>query len=173
MTGSKQFNKHSNNHVLRDGVNWGKIGKPDLHPLRRGSLRAQELVEFALIFPVLMLFVFAIIDFGRVFHVLIAISNAAREGARYGIIHGINQSGEPPNDSVIDMATIQEAGNFNLQLTAEQVTSSCPPDNQCFAGQPLRVEVTYFFDPFIDFLFSDTYLTLMRDMEMMIPWIPE
>jgi Flp pilus assembly protein TadG len=33
-----------------------------------------------------MLLLFGVIDFGRIFHVLIAISNAAREGARYGVM---------------------------------------------------------------------------------------
>jgi hypothetical protein len=41
-------------------------------------------VEFAIIFPILMLLVFGIIDFGRYWYIGHVISDASREGARYG-----------------------------------------------------------------------------------------
>ena len=168
MTGSKHPKTNIRNIVLRKGVKRGYRRRPDLHPLRRGSLRAQDLIEFALVFPVLMLLLFGVIDFGRIFHVLIAISNAAREGARYGVIYGIDRSGGvyTINESVIDAAAIQEAGNFNLQLTAEQVTPSCP--SSCGAGLPLRVVVTDTVTPIMTIVFN-TDLTFVRDMEMVIP----
>ncbi|MFC2043467.1 TadE/TadG family type IV pilus assembly protein [Chloroflexota bacterium] len=168
MTGHRHFNTNSSDHSLREGVNHGHRRRSDLHPLRRFRFRAQNLVEFALIFPVLMLLLFGIIDFGRIFHVLIAISNAAREGARYGVIYGIDRSGGvyTINESVIDAAAIQEAGNFNLQLTADQVTPSCP--SSCGAGLPLRVVVTDTVKPIMTIVFN-TDLTFLRDMEMMIP----
>ena len=168
MTGSQYPKTNIRNIVLWKGVKRGHRKNPDLHPLRRGSLRAQDLIEFALVFPVLMLLLFGVIDFGRIFHVLIAISNAAREGARYGVIYGIDRSGGvyTINESVIDAAAIQEASNFNLQLTADQVTPSCP--SSCGAGLPLRVVVTDSFTPIMTIVFN-TDLTFVRDMEMVIP----
>ena len=168
MTGPQHPITYIRNSVLRKGVKRGHSRSPDLHPLRRRSLRAQDLIEFALIFPVLMLLLFGIIDFGRIFHVLIAISNAAREGARYGVIYGINRSGGvyTINESVIDAAAIQEAGNFNLRLTADQVTPSCP--STCGEGLPLRVVVTDTIKPIMTIVFN-TDLTFVRDMEMVIP----
>ena len=53
--------------------------------LRRG--RGQEgavAVEFALILPVLVLFVFGICDFGHYWYISHVMSDASREGARYG-----------------------------------------------------------------------------------------
>ncbi|OKI40370.1 hypothetical protein A6A27_39725 [Micromonospora sp. CB01531] len=47
-------------------------------PLDRGAAA----VEFALLLPVVLLVVFAIIDFGRMLNAQIVISQAAREGAR-------------------------------------------------------------------------------------------
>jgi len=119
-------------------------------------------------FPVLMLLLFGVIDFGRIFHVLIAISNAAREGARYGMMYGIDTAGSvyTINESVIDAAAIQEAGNFNLQLTADQVTPSCPEG--CGSGYPLRVVVTDTVTPIMTIVFN-TDLTLVRGNEMVIP----
>ena len=177
MTGRKHPQKKSNNHPLRKGVKCGHSGKPDLHPLRRGCLRAQNLVEFALIFPVLMLLLFGVVDFGRVFHVLIAISNAAREGARIGTLYNIGQDGSI-DEAMIIQAAKQEAGNLSLKLTDDQIIPSCvclDPDpliceypDDCVKGQSLRVEVNYNFSPFTA-IFWDTDLFLVREMEMMIP----
>ena len=52
--------------------------------------RAQSLVEFAMIVPVLLILVFGIIDFGMGLRAFITVSSATREGARYASI------GNPP-----------------------------------------------------------------------------
>jgi Flp pilus assembly protein TadG len=44
------------------------------------------MVEFGLILPVLMLFVWGIIDFGRLMVTSSGLTNAAREGARYAAV---------------------------------------------------------------------------------------
>ena len=49
------------------------------------GLRGQELVEFAIIFPLLMIIAFGVLDLGRAMHAAITITNVAREGARYGV----------------------------------------------------------------------------------------
>jgi Flp pilus assembly protein TadG len=51
--------------------------------------KGQNLVEFALILPVLLLLLMGIIDFGYVFIAYTGLFNAAREGARYGIVRPI------------------------------------------------------------------------------------
>ena len=48
-------------------------------------------VEFALIMPLLFLLLFGIIEFGLLFYNKHIITNAAREGARYGIVVRINR----------------------------------------------------------------------------------
>ena len=55
--------------------------------------RAQDLVEYALIFPLLALLLLGIIEFGLVILSYDSIANAAREGARYGIIHPLDHAG--------------------------------------------------------------------------------
>ncbi|MCL6650418.1 MAG: pilus assembly protein, partial [Chloroflexi bacterium] len=53
--------------------------------LRWWSARhAQSLVEFALILPVLVLLIFGLIDFGRMFQAYVTIQHAAREAGREG-----------------------------------------------------------------------------------------
>ena len=158
------------------GANCGWRGSRSLLLSRRGT-RGQELVEFALVIPVLALFVFGVLDVGRVFHVLIAISNAAREGARYGVSYGIIRGVDNTysmDEGVIDGAAVLEASNIGLQLTNAQVTPTCQDDNDpdadtCASGTRLRVVVTYNFRPFLLMVFPSTGLNLVRDMEMVIP----
>lgn len=47
----------------------------------------QAMVEFALVLPILLIFLCGIIDFGWIFYNQIAINNACREGARYASVH--------------------------------------------------------------------------------------
>jgi TadE-like protein len=56
-------------------------GRPSL------GQRGQALVEFAIVFPLLLIVVFGIIDFGRALQTYITINNASREGARVGSIN--------------------------------------------------------------------------------------
>lgn len=49
---------------------------------RMRSERGAAIVEFALVVPILILLVFGIVEFGRVFYIQSTISGAAREGAR-------------------------------------------------------------------------------------------
>jgi hypothetical protein len=49
--------------------------------------RGQGLLEFALVVVFLVLALFAIIDFARVFFGFATMSNGVREGARYAVVH--------------------------------------------------------------------------------------
>jgi Flp pilus assembly protein TadG len=49
--------------------------------------KGAELVEFALILPILLMLVFGVIDFGLATFDKAVITNAAREGARVGIVY--------------------------------------------------------------------------------------
>ena len=64
-------------------------------PGRRTRSRGQALTEFALIAPIFFFTMFAIIEFGRAVYTIQMLNNAAREGARYAIVHGA--AGLPPS----------------------------------------------------------------------------
>ncbi|MEO0563730.1 MAG: TadE family protein [Chloroflexota bacterium] len=55
------------------------------HPENRNLTRrkGQTLVEFAITLPVLLVLMFGIVEFGRIFQSWVSIQNAARESARY------------------------------------------------------------------------------------------
>jgi Flp pilus assembly protein TadG len=49
--------------------------------------KGQSIVEFAIVLPVLMLFLCGIIDFGWFFSGKVAINNCSREGARFAVVN--------------------------------------------------------------------------------------
>lgn len=55
---------------------------------RRARWSGQGLAEFAFIVPIFVVMMFGIVDFGRVIWAFNSVENAAREGARYAIVHG-------------------------------------------------------------------------------------
>ena len=68
--------------------------------LLRTAERGAELVEFALVFPMLLLVMLGIMDFGFLFQRYEVVTNAAREGARVAILPGYTErrragAGEP------------------------------------------------------------------------------
>jgi Flp pilus assembly protein TadG len=90
------------------------------------------LVEFAIILTVLLLLILGTIDLGRGIYAYSVIQNAAREGARYGIVHPT------------DVGGIQAASRRltqGLDASAIVVTHAFPN------ADTLRVTVTYTFRP--------------------------
>ena len=58
---------------------------------RRSGEAGVELIEFALVFPLLLLVVLGIVDYGFMFQRFEALTNAAREGARVASLPGYGQ----------------------------------------------------------------------------------
>ena len=63
---------------------------------RRSTERGQAVIELALTLPLLLVVVFGIIDFGFMFQRYEAVTNAAREGARIGVLRDYTAT-EPQN----------------------------------------------------------------------------
>lgn len=59
---------------------------------RLRSEKGAELIEFALVFPLLLLVVLGVVDFGLLFQRYEVVTNAAREGARVAILPGYGQA---------------------------------------------------------------------------------
>lgn len=73
-------------------------------PRQHGT--GQALVEFALVFPVLVVLLFGLIDVARYVYVSNAISQAAREGARYGSVANFASNCAAGRDACIQSETI-------------------------------------------------------------------
>lgn len=62
---------------------------------RVASKRGQALVEFAMVMPVFVLLLFALLDFGRVVYAMNTVNQASREAARFAAIeHSTAKYGE-------------------------------------------------------------------------------
>lgn len=59
--------------------------------------RGQSLVEFALVLPIFLFLLFAVIDGGRYVYLNSSLSNAAREGARLGSVEASWQGSTDPS----------------------------------------------------------------------------
>jgi Flp pilus assembly protein TadG len=91
--------------------------------VRRRGGRGQGLVEFALVFPIVIVVLLAIFDLGRLVFAYNDITNAARQGARTAII---NQGGTAAQDRVIQMATSLGLTATDVDITyAESDGSDC------------------------------------------------
>ncbi|MCL6634264.1 MAG: pilus assembly protein [Peptococcaceae bacterium] len=96
--------------------------------------RGQALVELALVLPLLLVLAIGTMEFGRIFHSYLVITNATREGARVGVL------GENTADSVIKNR-VKEAG-ASLGLSDSQITVT-PAQNSRTRGVPLTVKIDY------------------------------
>lgn len=94
------------------------------------------MVEFALIIPLFLLLVFAIVDFGMGLHSWITVTNAAREGARLGTVGG-------DKNSIVARVrdTSGSLDDGNLSVTVTNCVSGCTTQGD--PGESVAVEVDY------------------------------
>ena len=95
----------------------------------KGQL-GQGLVEFALIIPLFLLLVFAMVDFGMGFYSWITVTNAAREGARVGAVRA--------DSATITQRVKDTAGSLNNANLSVSVTNA-----QGTTGGDVVVTATY------------------------------
>ena len=93
----------------------------------------QSLVEFAMVVPIFLLVLFAIVDFGMAFHAWITVTNSAREGARIGAVHAPAASIE---QRVRDTATSLDETNLHVTVTNADDQGGQP-------GESVVVDVSY------------------------------
>ena len=85
----------------------------------RGGERGQSLVEFALVLPIFLVLLFAIVDFGMGLNAWISVTNSAREGARLGAV----QADAPSiQQRVRDTAASLDQAKLTVSVTNAQGT---------------------------------------------------
>lgn len=136
------------------------IGRPrDTRRNARLRVRGQTLVEFALVAPIFFLILFSIIDFGRYVYTVQILNNAAREGARYAIVHGsagIPSSGDPaPGTTSSDptganvKAVVRRNAVAVVNSAADLTITPVWPDLSNGRGHTVTVTVSYPFKTLI------------------------
>ena|SRR5579859_2899449 len=124
--------------------------------LRSSGEQGQDAAEFAIIFLVLFLILMGIFDMGRVVYSYSVLFNAAREGARYGIIHPTDTTGIA--NTVTSMA-------IGLDPSALTIASSQPDSSD------VQVHLSYqftFVTPMIQAFFGNNPITLVSESTMKI-----
>lgn len=85
--------------------------------------RGANLIEFALVIPMLFLLLFGVIEFSRVIYGYSTVWNGAREGARYATTVGDTDANNVPN--YLDCAAIEQAAVSKVagvDLTTADIT---------------------------------------------------
>jgi Flp pilus assembly protein TadG len=126
-----------------------------------------ELVEFALVFVALLMFLFAIMGFGHALYAYHFVSNAAREGTRYAMVRGSACKPSGPacpagQDDISDY--IANNAPPGIDKSALTVTTTWTPDKN--PGSVVKVQVQYNFR-FI-FPFLPTSVAMNSSSQMVI-----
>ena len=124
--------------------------------------RAQTMVEFALVFPIVLLITYGIIEFGRMVFIYASVTGAARDGARYGAsagnlnarnymdCAGINDAAK--RGAILTTITVDEIWYDSGPGTARDVSNSCDPSSPIELGDRIGVHVVALYQPIIPFL---------------------
>jgi Flp pilus assembly protein TadG len=123
----------------------------------------QALVEFALSLTLLMLLMFSILELSIFIYTYSVVANAAKEGVRYAIVHGVN-SGSPsgPNPPVAPTSPPCTASSTNVTNVVNQVKS--------FAGFTLLN--TSNVNVFVCYLDGNNKLTSLVEVSANYPYHP-
>ncbi len=103
----------------------------------RGHRRGVAVTEFAVVAPVFILFVFGLLECGRMVMVQQVLTNASREGARRAVLEGATQS---------EVET--QVATYLSNCSVSGATVNCAPSNLSTAGfgDSVTVTVTIPFD---------------------------
>jgi Flp pilus assembly protein TadG len=104
--------------------------------MRRFDERGVAAAEFALLLPALLLILLGIIEFGMIMYGREVVTNAAREGARAGIVQG------PPKRTEGEIVTIAENYLANTGINSSNVTFTVTGEGSVSPNN-LTVQATY------------------------------
>ncbi|MDQ3857317.1 MAG: pilus assembly protein [Actinomycetota bacterium] len=109
------------------------------------------LVEFALVLPLLLLLLFAVLDFGKAFNYWIDATHLANEGARWAVVDKNPGSGSLQQyiQQQADTPELQTGGTASMASPLEICISF--PDGTSNVGDPVHVtaSATYNWLPFL------------------------
>ena len=131
---------------------------------KRRHQAGQTTLEFAMVGSVLLLIMFAVMQMGTLLFTYNTIADAARESARYAIVHSPT-SAHPAATSQIQQVAIDAAGGLNL--TTSNVAVSWPPDPNLPSQTDALIQISYGYSLQIPFMSSVT-LTLTSSSQMVV-----
>jgi TadE-like protein len=130
--------------------------------------KGQSLVEFALLIPAFLLMTVMIFDLGRAVYYSSTIHNAAREGARYGIVN-------PDDVTGMKQTAINYAVGLGLSDTDIAINIVIPANKSSFPPPHITVIITYDFypaTPLVSRFITGGHLTLTGEATMKLEILP-
>ena len=151
--------------------------------------KAQGMVEFALVLPILLLLAMGIIEFGRLLFIFSAVNTASSEAVRYG--SAVDDTGGTAR--YVDCTGIEEAAfrigslvnlssvtiSYDEGPGGATISSTCPPpvpDDIVGGRDRIYVQVQAPYSPIVPFvalfdglsfnITADSYRTIVKDIEL-------
>ena len=121
-----------------------------LHKIfRKRSFTAQGMVEFALVLPLLLMLIFGIIEFGRIFQAWLSVQNSARFAVRYAV------TGQYDVGYCDDAAVAEVNNNVFKRFPVDNLTDNISPvvdpaSADTYGGDPQDCRVPNTFTTFLE-----------------------
>jgi Flp pilus assembly protein TadG len=103
---------------------------------RFGSRRGQSMIEFSLVFILFITMMGGLFEFSRALWVYNTLAHATRQGARFAMVHGANNS-----RTAAQIEAQVRANAIGLESASLTVTPAFSPNNQ--PGSFVTVDATY------------------------------
>ena len=147
---------------------------------RQPRSRGQSLVEFAIILPIMLLFLAAVIDLGRVFYATITLNNAAREGAFQAAQTPDSFDQGQPCNTATNLVTCRvqlESKDSGVSIAATDIDMTCNPGSCAPAsGNTVQVDVTGQFTlvtPLLSMFFGGQTIPMAASAIAQIEYLPD
>ena len=85
------------------------------------GLRAQAIVEFALVLPILLLVVFGLLEVGRAIFIYSSATNASRDAVRYATAFGVNANDNLQFQDCAEIRNVARQTGILLPLADEDI----------------------------------------------------
>ena len=122
--------------------------------------QGQAAIEFALVVVFLVVLLVSILEMTMFIYTYAALTNAAKEGVRYAVVHGTS-SGLTVTGSAVSspwppcataatgslLSTVQTYASLSLHNTSTMSIDACYPDGDNKPGSAVQVRVSYPYQP--------------------------
>ncbi|MBI1801613.1 MAG: pilus assembly protein [Chloroflexi bacterium] len=134
--------------------------------MSHNAQRGQNVIEFALMLPILVLLFAGVVDLSNASQVFLQLTNATEEGTRYATTH--------PTDSSTVCLRVQQSLPSSLAVQCSNVTISYPGGiDGCTAGAvavgcPVRVTTTYALTMFMGSVLGFDTIDMSAHVDMIV-----
>jgi Flp pilus assembly protein TadG len=140
-----------------------QTGHPNIQHRLLGRISRDEsgaaLVEVALVFPVVLLLLFGMLDFGKAFNYWIDSTHLSATGVRWAAVNTNPSADETLQEAIRDQADTAELRDGGTDAIADPVQVCVEfPDGTSNVGDPVRVTVTAGYN-FLNFIGAKTGIT--------------